>query len=76
MQHVKGSSNHIANVLSRRPVWMNLDSTTSPDEGIGLDEEEDFAMIVMTRKPQLIKDNSLLRDLEIIGRKDPEYFMP
>ena len=57
MQHVKGSSNHIANVLSRRPVWMNLDSTTGPDEGIELDEEENFAMRVMTSKPHLIKEN-------------------
>ena len=53
---------------------MNLDSTTGPDEGIELDEDEDFAMRVMVSKPHLIRDNPLLKDLEDIGRKDPEYF--
>ena len=45
-----------------------------PDEGIGLDEDEDFAMIIMVSKSHLIKDNPLLNDLEDIGRKDPENF--
>ena len=53
---------------------MNLDSTTGPDEGIELDEDEDFAMRVMVSKPHLIKDNPLLKDLEDIGRKDPKHF--
>ena len=32
-------------------------------------------MRVMTSKPHLIKDNPLLRELEDIGKKDPEYFL-
>ena len=40
-EHVKGKSNYIADVLSRRPVWINLDSTAGPEEGLHLDHEED-----------------------------------
>ena len=53
---------------------MNLDSSTGPEEGLDLDEGEDYAMRVMTSKPHLIKDNPLLRELEDTGRKDKEYY--
>ena len=33
---------------SRRPVWMNLDSSNGPEEGLDLDEDENKAMTVMT----------------------------
>ena len=72
--HIKGKKNHIADELSRRLVWMNLDSTTGPDEGIELKEDEDFAMRVMVSKPHLLRDNPLLKDLEDTNKKDPEYF--
>ena len=39
---------------------MNLDSSSGPEEGLDLDEGEDYAMRVMTSKPHLIKDNPLL----------------
>ena len=52
---------------------MNLDSSTGPEEGLDLDEGEDYAMRVMTSKPYLIKDNPLLTKLEDIGRKNKEY---
>ena len=41
VSHIMGKKNHIADVLSRRPVWLNLDSTNDPDE---------------VRKPHLIRD--------------------
>ena len=69
IEHVKGKTHYLADVLSRRQVWMNLDSSTGPEEGLDLDEGEDYAMRVMTSKPHLIKDNPLLSELEDIGRK-------
>ena len=62
--HLKGTSNNIADVLFRCPVWINLDSTSGPDKGIELDDGNDYANRVMSSKPHLLKDNPLLRDLE------------
>ena len=64
---------HVADVLSRCPVWMNLDSTSGPDEGIELDDGDDFVNRVMTNKPHQLKDNPVLRDLEKVGNKDSDY---
>ena len=54
-------------------MWLNLDSSDGPDEGIDLDDDEDFAMRVMLSKPHLLRDNPLFKDLEDIGRKDLEF---
>ena len=64
---LKGSSNHIADVLSRHPMWINLDSKSGPDERIELDDGDDFVNRVMTSKHSLLKDNSLLRDIEQVS---------
>ena len=61
--HIKGKKNHLADVLSRRPVWLNPDPTLGPDEGIDLDDGYDFAMIIMESKPHLLRDNPLLKKL-------------
>ena len=42
VSHIKGKKNHIADLLSRRPVWLNLDPTSGPDEGIDFDDDEDL----------------------------------
>ena len=70
MREVK---NHLADVLSRRPVWLNPDHTLGPDEGLDLDDGEGFSMRVMESKPHLLRDNPLLRELESVGNKDSEY---
>ena len=48
--HVRGKSNYIADVLSRRLVWMNLESTTCPQEGLDLDQKEDYTMRNLKKK--------------------------
>ena len=74
VSHVKDIKNHLADVLSRRPVWLNPDNTLGPDEGLDLDDGDDFAMRVMESKPQLLRDNPFLKEVESIGSKDPEYY--
>ena len=44
VKHVKGVKNHLADVLSRRPVWLNPDHTVAPDEGLDLEDKEVFTM--------------------------------
>ena len=73
LKHVKGAKNYLADVLSRRPVWLNPDHTLGPDEGLDLEDGEAFAMRVMVSKPHLLRDNPLLRELESVGHKDQEY---
>ena len=41
IEHVRGKSNFIADVLSVRPLWVSLDSTPGPEEGLDLDESPD-----------------------------------
>ena len=67
VKHDKGVKNHLADVLSRRPVWLNPDHTLGPDEGLDLDDEEGFAMRVMESKPHFLRDNPLLMELESVG---------
>ena len=74
VSHVKGVKNHLADVLSRRPVWLAPNDTLGPDNGLDLDEGDDFAMRVMESKPQLLRDNPFLKTVESIGSKDPEYY--
>ena len=69
IEHVKGKTNYLADVLSRRPVWINIDSRTGPEEGLDLDEGEDYAMRVMTSKPHLIKDNPSLVNWRTLAEK-------
>merc|ERR1712082_358262 len=38
IKHIKGSKNHLADVLSRHPVWLNTDHTI----GIDLEDEDAF----------------------------------
>ena len=45
--YVKGVKNHLADVLSRRPVWLAPDNTLGPDQGLYLNEEDDFAMRIL-----------------------------
>ena len=73
IKHIKGEKNHLADVLSRRPVWLNTDHTLGPDEGLDLEDGEAFAMRVMVSMPHLLRDNPILRDLEEIGHKDHDY---
>ena len=73
IKHVKGAKNHLANVLSRRPVWLNTDHTLGPDEGLDLEDGEAFAMRVMVSMPHLLRDNPLLWELEDIRQKDQDY---
>ena len=40
VNHIKGAKNHLADVLSRRPVWLNADHTLRPDEGLDLEDGE------------------------------------
>ena len=70
VKHIKGAKNHLADVLSRRPVWLNTDHTLGPDEGLDLEDGEAFAMRVMVSMPHLLRDNPLLRELEENGQKD------
>ena len=48
-------------------MWLNLDPTAGPDEGIDLDDDDDFAMRIMVSKHHLLRDNPLLKELENIG---------
>ena len=73
IKHVKGAKNHLADVLSRRPVWLNTDHTLGPNEGLDLEDGEAFAMRVMVSMPHLLRDNPKLRELEEIGQKDEDY---
>ena len=73
IKHIKGSKNHLADVLSCRPVWLNTDHTIGPDEGLDLEDEDAFAMRVAVSMPHLLRDNPRLRQLEEIARKDKEY---
>ena len=44
VSHVKGTKNHLADVLSCRPVWLAPDNSDSPDKGLDLEEDDEFAM--------------------------------
>ena len=70
---MRGIKNHLADVLSRMPAWLNPDHTIGPDEGLDLEDEEGFAMRVMESKTYLLRDNPLLRELESAGHKDQKY---
>ena len=74
VSHVKGIKNHFADVLSYRPVWLAPDNSLGSDQGLDLDKEDDFAMRVMESKPQLLRNNPYLKEVESIGSKDPEYY--
>ena len=54
VSHVKGVKNHLADVLSCRPVWLAPNNPLGPDQGLDLDEDDDFAMRVIESKPQLL----------------------
>merc|ERR1711867_261216 len=54
VSHVKGIKNHLADVLSYRPVWLAPDNSLGSDQGLDLDEGDDFAMRVLESKPQLL----------------------
>merc|ERR1712240_300379 len=73
IKHIKGSKNHLADVLSRRPVWLNTYHTIGPYEGLDLEDKDAFAMRVAVSMPHLLRDNPRLRQLEEIARKDKEY---
>ena len=74
VSHVKGTKNGLADVLSCRPVWLAPDNSLGPDQGLDLDKEDDFGMRVMKSKPQLLRNNPYLKEVESIGSKDPEYY--
>lgn len=73
VKHVKGAKNHLADVLSRRPIWLNPDHTLRPDKGLDLEESDTFAMRVTVSMPHLLRDNPCLRELEDVGHKDQDY---
>ena len=62
VKHVKGTKNHLADVLSRRTVWLNTDHTIGPDKGLNLEDGDAFPMRVMVSMPHLLQDNPLLRE--------------
>ena len=68
LKHIKGSKNHLADVLSRRPVWLNTDHTIGPDKGLDLEDGDAFAMKVMVSMPHLLRDNPCLRQLEEVAQ--------
>ena len=70
VKHMKGAKNHLADVLSRRPMWLNPDHTLGPDEVLDLEDGKAFAMRVMVSKPHLLRDNPLLWEHESVGQKD------
>ena len=74
MSHVKGIKNHLVDVLSHRPVWLARDNSLGPNQGLDLDGDDEFTMRIMESKPQLLRNNPFLKDVESIGSKDPEYF--
>ena len=74
VSHVKDVKNHLADVLSRRPIWLTHDNSDGPDNGLDLEGDDEFAMQIMESKPQLLRNNPYLKLVESIGRKDPEYF--
>ena len=53
---------------------MNPNITLGPDEGLDLDDGDDFAMRIMESKPHLLRDNPFIKEVERIGSKDPEYY--
>ena len=55
VSHVKGIKNHLADVLSRRPVWLAPDNSDGPDKGLDLQGDDEFVMRIMESKPQLLK---------------------
>ena len=73
VKHIKGSKNHLADVLSRRPVWLNTDHTIGPDEGLDLEDGDTFAMRVRVSMPHLLCNNPCLRQLEEVAQKDKDY---
>merc|ERR1712240_95024 len=73
VKHIKGSKNHLAEVLSRHPVWLSTDYTIGPDEGLNLEDGDAFTMRVMVSMPHLLHDNPLLRQLEEVAQKDRAY---
>ena len=73
VKHIKGSKNHLADVFSRSPVWLNTDHTIGPDEGLDFEDGDAFAMRVMVSMPHLLRDNPLLRQLEEVAQKDKDY---
>ena len=60
VKHIKGSKNHLADMLSPCPVWLNTDHTIGPDEGLNLGDGDSFAMRVIVSMPHLLRDNPLL----------------
>ena len=73
VKHIKGSKNHLADVLSRRPVLLNTNHTIGLDEGLDLEDGDAFAIRVMVSMPHLLRDNPLLRQLEEVAQKDKDY---
>ena len=73
VKHVKGTKNHLADVLSRRTVWLNTDHMIGPDKRLNLEDGDAFAMRVMVSMPHLLQDNPLLRELEEVAQKDKDY---
>ena len=74
VSHVKGVKNHLADVLSRRRVWLAPDNSDGPDKGLDLEGDDEFVMRIMESKPKLLRNNPYLKVVESIGSKDPEYF--
>ena len=63
--HDRGIKNHLADVLSRRLVWLHPDHTLGPDEGLDLDDGDDFAMRVMEGKPTSLETTPFSRNLKV-----------
>ena len=73
IKHVKGTKNHLADILSRRPVGLNSDHTLGPDKGLDLEDGNAFAMRVMVSMPHLLQDNLLLGDPKEVAQNDKDY---
>ena len=59
-QHIKGAKNHLADVLSRKLVWLNPDHTLGPDKGLDLEDGDALAMRVIVSMPHLLRQPTAL----------------
>ena len=51
VSHVKGVKNHLADMLSCRPVWLTRNNSDGPDNCLDLEGDDEFAMEIMESKP-------------------------
>ena len=80
IRQIKVEKNFIADILSRRPLWLTdgaqaPEYSGDPEEDFTVDnvEEEDQALRVLISEQHILKNNSALKGIEVVGLKDPNY---